>query len=99
MSGGTVNGRTKGVDMYGGSAEISSGTIEGGTAINTVGSSITISGGTFDSTTADKEVVAATTGSTTVAISGGSFAHAVPADQCADGYMPTKAGCKRQIRR
>ena len=91
MSGGTVNGRTKGVDMYGGSAEISSGTIEGGTAINTVGSSITISGGTFDSTTADKEVVAATTGSTTVAISGGSFAHAVPANQCADGYMPTKA--------
>ncbi len=91
MSGGTVNGRTKGVDMHGGSAEISSGTIEGGTAINTVGSSITISGGTFDSTTADKEVVAATTGSTTVAISGGSFAHAVPADQCADGYMPTKA--------
>lgn len=91
MSGGTVNGRTKGVDMSGGSAEISSGTIEGGTAINTVGSSITISGGTFDSTTADKEVVAATTGSTTVAISGGSFAHAVPADQCADGYMPTKA--------
>lgn len=91
LSGGTVNGRTKGVDMYGGIAEISSGTIEGGTAINTVGSSITISGGTFDSTTADKEVVAATTGSTTVAISGGSFAHAVPADQCADGYMPTKA--------
>lgn len=91
MSGGTVNGRTKGVDMYGGSAEISSGTIEGGTAINTVGSSITISGGTFDSTTADKEVVAATTGSTTVAISGGSFKHAVPADQCADGYMPTTA--------
>ena len=88
MSGGTVNGRTKGVDMYGGSAEISSGTIEGGTAINTVGSSITISGGTFDSTTADKEVVAATTGSTTVAISGGSFAHAVPADQCAAGYVP-----------
>lgn len=91
MSGGTVNGRTKGVDMYGGSAEISSGTIEGGTAINTVGSSITISGGTFDSTTADKEVVAATTGSTTVAISGGSFAHAVPADQCAAGYIPTTA--------
>ena len=90
MSGGTVNGRTKGVDMYGGSAEISSGTIEGGTAINTVGSSITISGGTFDSTTADKEVVAATTGSTTVAISGGSFAHAVPADQCAAGYAPTE---------
>ena len=88
MSGGTVNGRTKGVDMYGGSAEISSGTIEGGTAINTVGSSITISGGTFDSTTADKEVVAATTGSTTIAISGGSFAHAVPADQCAAGYVP-----------
>ena len=88
MSGGTVNGRTKGVDMYGGSAEISSGTIEGGTAINTVGSSITISGGTFDSTTADKEVVAATTGSTTVAISGGSFKHAVPADQCAAGYVP-----------
>ena len=87
MSGGTVNGRTKGVDMYGGSAEISSGTIEGGTAINTVGSSITISGGTFDSTTADKEVVAATTGSTT-AISGGSFKHAVPADQCAAGYVP-----------
>lgn len=91
MSGGTVNGRTKGVDMYGGSAEISSGTIEGGTAINTVGSSITISGGTFDSTTADKEVVAAATGSTTVAISGGSFAHAVPADQCAAGYIPTTA--------
>ena len=90
MSGGTVNGRTKGVDMYGGSAEISSGTIEGGTAINTVGSSITISGGTFDSTTADKEVVAATTGSTTIAISGGSFAHAVPADQCAAGYAPTE---------
>ena len=91
MSGGTVNGRTKGIDMYGGSAEISSGTIEGGTAINTVGSSITISGGTFDSTTADKEVVAATTGSTTVAISGGSFGHAVPADQCAAGYIPTTA--------
>lgn len=88
MSGGTVNGRTKGVDMYGGSAEISSGTIEGGTAINTVGSSITISGGTFDSTTADKEVVAATTGSTTVAISGGSFKHEVPKAQCADGYVP-----------
>ena len=88
MSGGTVNGRTKGVDMYGGSAEISSGTIEGGTAINTVGSSITISGGTFDSTTADKEVVAATTGSTTVAISGGSFKHEVPKVQCADGYVP-----------
>ena len=88
MSGGTVNGRTKGVDMYDGSAEISSGTIEGGTAINTVGSSITISGGTFDSTTADKEVVAATTGSTTVAISGGSFKHEVPKVQCADGYVP-----------
>lgn len=88
MSGGTVNGRTKGVDMYGGSAEISSGTIEGGTAINTVGSSITISGGTFDSTTADKEVDAATTGSTTVAISGGSFKHEVPKVQCADGYVP-----------
>lgn len=88
MSGGTVNGRTKGVDMYVGSAEISSGTIEGGTAINTVGSSITISGGTFDSTTADKEVVAATTGSTTVAISGGSFKHEVPKVQCADGYVP-----------
>lgn len=88
MSGGTVKGRTKGVDMYGGSAEISSGTIEGGTAINTVGSSITISGGTFDSTTADKEVVAATTGSTTVAISGGSFKHEVPKVQCADGYVP-----------
>ena len=88
MSGGTVNGRTKGVDMYGGSAVISSGTIEGGTAINTVGSSITISGGTFDSTTADKEVVAATTGSTTVAISGGSFKHEVPKVQCADGYVP-----------
>lgn len=88
MSGGTVNGRTKGVDMYGGSAEISSGTREGGTAINTVGSSITISGGTFDSTTADKEVVAATTGSTTVAISGGSFKHEVPKVQCADGYVP-----------
>ena len=88
MSGGTVNGRTKGVDMYGGSAEISSGTIEGGTAINTVGSSITISGGTFDSTTADKEVVTATTGSTTVAISGGSFKHEVPKVQCADGYVP-----------
>ncbi len=88
LSGGTVNGRTKGVDMYGGSAVISSGTIEGGTAINTVGSSITISGGTFDSTTADKEVVAATTGSTTVAISGGSFKHEVPKVQCADGYVP-----------
>lgn len=88
MSGGTVNGRTKGVDMYGVSAVISSGTIEGGTAINTVGSSITISGGTFDSTTADKEVVAATTGSTTVAISGGSFKHEVPKVQCADGYVP-----------
>ena len=88
MSGGTVNGRTKGVDMYGGSAVISSGTIEGGTAINTVRSSITISGGTFDSTTADKEVVAATTGSTTVAISGGSFKHEVPKVQCADGYVP-----------
>lgn len=88
MSGGTVNGRTKGVDMYGGSAVISSGAIEGGTAINTVGSSITISGGTFDSTTADKEVVAATTGSTTVAISGGSFKHEVPKVQCADGYVP-----------
>lgn len=83
MSGGTVNGRTKGVDMYGGSAEISSGTIEGGTAINTVGSSITISGGTFDSTTADKEVVAATTGSTTVAISGGVFGNEVTQDECA----------------
>ena len=91
MTGGTVEGSKIGVDMCGKSVEIEAGTIKGATAINTVGSSITISGGTFDSTTADKEVVAATTGSTTVAISGGSFAHAVPADQCADGYMPTKA--------
>ncbi len=90
MNDGAVNGVTA-IYAEQGAVEISSGTIEGGTAINTVGSSITISGGTFDSTTADKEVVAATTGSTTVAISGGSFAHAVPADQCADGYMPTKA--------
>lgn len=90
MTGGTLNGTTA-LTADSGSVEISSGTIEGGTAINTVGSSITISGGTFDSTTADKEVVAATTGSTTVAISGGSFAHAVPADQCAAGYIPTTA--------
>lgn len=90
MTGGTLNGTTA-LTADSGSVEISSGTIEGGTAINTVGSSITISGGTFDSTTADKEVVAATTGSTTIAISGGSFAHAVPADQCAAGYIPTTA--------
>lgn len=90
MTGGTLNGTTA-LTADSGSVEISSGTIEGGTAINTVGSSITISGGKFDSTIADKEVVAATTGSTTVAISGGSFAHAVPADQCAAGYIPTTA--------
>lgn len=87
MTGGTLTGTTA-LTADSGSAEISSGTIEGGTAINTVGSSITISGGTFDSTTADKEVVAATTGSTTVAISGGSFKHEVPKVQCADGYVP-----------
>lgn len=87
MNGGAVNGVTA-IYAEQGAAEISSGTIEGGTAINTVGSSITISGGTFDSTTADKEVVAATTGSTTVAISGGSFKHEVPKVQCADGYVP-----------
>lgn len=91
MTGGTVEGSKIGVDMCGKSVEIEAGTIKGATAINAGGGSITISGGTLDSTTADKEVVAATTGSTTVAISGGSFAHAVPADQCADGYMPTKA--------
>ena len=87
MNGGAVNGVTA-IYAEQGAVEISSGTIEGGTAINTVGSSITISGGTFDSTTADKEVVAATTGSTTVAISGGSFKHEVPKVQCADGYVP-----------
>lgn len=87
MTGGTLNGTTA-LTADSGSVEISNGTIEGGTAINTVGSSITISGGTFDSTTADKEVVAATTGSTTVAISGGSFKHEVPKVQCADGYVP-----------
>ena len=87
MTGGTLTGTTA-LTADSGSVEISSGTIEGGTAINTVGSSITISGGTFDSTTADKEVVAATTGSTTVAISGGSFKHEVPKVQCADGYVP-----------
>lgn len=87
MTGGTLNGTTA-LTADSGAVEISSGTIEGGTAINTVGSSITISGGTFDSTTADKEVVAATTGSTTVAISGGSFKHEVPKVQCADGYVP-----------
>lgn len=87
MTGGTLNGTTA-LTADSGSVEISSGTIEGGTAINTFGSSITISGGTFDSTTADKEVVAATTGSTTVAISGGSFKHEVPKVQCADGYVP-----------
>lgn len=91
MTGGTVEGSKIGVDMCGKSVEIEAGTIKGATAINAGDGSITISGGTLDSTTADKEVVAATTGSTTVAISGGSFAHAVPADQCADGYMPTKA--------
>ena len=91
MTGGTVEGSKIGVDMCGKSVEIEAGTIKGATAINAGGGSITISGGTFDSTTADKEVVVAATGSTTVAISGGSFAHAVPADQCADGYMPTKA--------
>lgn len=90
MNGGAVNGVTA-IYVEQGAVEISNGTIEGGTAIDTVGSSITISGGTFDSTTADKEVVAATTGSTTVAISGGSFGHAVPADQCAAGYRPTTA--------
>ena len=87
MNGGAVNGVTA-IYAEQGAVEISNGTIEGGTAINTVGSSITISGGTFDSTTADKEVVAATTGSTTVAISGGSFKHEVPKVQCADGYVP-----------
>lgn len=87
MNGGAVNGVTA-IYAEQGAVEISSGTIGGGTAINTVGSSITISGGTFDSTTADKEVVAATTGSTTVAISGGSFKHEVPKVQCADGYVP-----------
>lgn len=87
MTSGTLNGTTA-LTADSGSVEISNGTIEGGTAINTVGSSITISGGTFDSTTADKEVVAATTGSTTVAISGGSFKHEVPKVQCADGYVP-----------
>lgn len=87
MNGGAVNGVTA-IYAEQGAVEISSGTIEGGTAINTFGSSITISGGTFDSTTADKEVVAATTGSTTVAISGGSFKHEVPKVQCADGYVP-----------
>ena len=87
MNGGAVNGVTA-IYAEQGAVEISSGTIEGGTAINTVGSSITISGGTFDRTTADKEVVAATTGSTTVAISGGSFKHEVPKVQCADGYVP-----------
>ena len=91
MSGGTVNGSTKGVDMSGGSVQISSGTIEGATAINAVSGSVTISGGELDSTTADKEVVVSTSGSPTVAISGGSFAHAVPADQCADGYEPAAA--------
>lgn len=91
MTGGTVEGSKIGVDMCGKSVEIEAGTIKGATAINAGGGSITISGGTLDSTTADKEVVASTSSSAAVAISGGSFAHAVPADQCADGYMPTKA--------
>lgn len=92
MSGGTVNGRTNGIAMYGGSTQISNGTIAGATAINAVGSSITITGGTLDSTDANttQEVVLASTGSSTVAISGGSFGHKVPAAQCANGYAPTE---------
>ncbi len=92
MSGCTVIGGTKGIAMYGGSAQISNGTIAGATAINAVGSSITITGGTLDSTdtNATQEVVLASTGSSTVAISGGSFGHKVPSAQCAVGYAPTE---------
>lgn len=91
MSNGTVHGSTRGVDMYGGSVQLSNGTIEGGTAIHAAGGSITISGGTLDSTSAAQEVVLTETGSPTAAISGGSFKHAVPANQCAVGYAPTTA--------
>ena len=91
MSYGTVHGSTRGVDMYGGSVQLSNGTIEGGTAIHAAGGSITISGGTLDSTSAAQEVVLTETGSPTAAISGGSFKHAVPANQCAVGYAPTTA--------
>ena len=89
MSGGTVNGSAKGIDMYGGTVQINNGAISGATAINSVGGSITITGGTLDSTdtNATQEVMLGM-GSTTVAISGGSFKHEVPKVQCADGYVP-----------
>ena len=88
MSGGTVNGSAKGIDMYGGTVQINNGAISGATAINSVGGSITITGGTLDSTdtNATQEVMLGM-GSTTVAISGGSFKHEVPKVQCADGYV------------
>ena len=92
MSGGTVNGSTRGVDMYGGTVQMSNGTIVGGTAIHSAGGSITITGGTLDSKDASttQEVVLTITGSPTVAISGGSFGHKVPSAQCAAGYAPTE---------
>lgn len=86
LESGTLTG---GVEVNGANAAfvMTDGTVEGATAINAVSGSVTISGGMITSTTADQEV----TGSAAVEISGGSFAHAVPEAQCADGYMPTTA--------
>ena len=85
---GTINAGGTGIDVTSGSVRISGkGTINGTIATKAAGGSITISGGTLDSTE-QQEVF--TSGTATVAISGGSFGHKVPSAQCAVGYAPTE---------
>lgn len=88
MESGTVKGGTTGVNVLRGDVTINGGAIEGATAINAAGGSVTITGGTFDSTSATQEVTKS--GTATVKVFGGSFKHAVPSDQCPDGYVPSE---------
>lgn len=85
ISGGTVEGGTTGMNVHGGDVMIDGGAIKGATAINADGGSIRILNGTLDSAAAPEVT---TSGTATVEVTGGSFAHAVPEAQCPSGYVP-----------
>lgn len=93
LESGKLSGTGYGVEVNGANAEfiMEDGAVSGtDKAMYVELGSAEIHGGTIDGVSEDVGVKSVALEGIKVNISGGSFAHAVPADQCADGYMPSK---------
>ena len=78
ISGGTINGKVESVTYDGAAGKLAKVSITGGTVTGTLSHSVY-----NQSVEADKTMA-------TIEVSGGTFTNAVPADYCAEGFIPTQ---------